>query len=119
MIFLSITYNQIFQIAAVILFAVLIILMVRYLLLSIKEKSYHPVQWNYMMKKRKISETLFQIESTYDDKIRFYNFWFQIERIKRENIQGDFAELGVYKGETAKIIHEMDKSRKFHLFDTF
>ena len=112
-------YNQGFQIAAIILIAASVILMVRYLFLSLKEKSYHPAQWAFMSKKKKISETLIQLEKTYDDKIRFYNFWFQIERIKKENIKGAFAELGVYKGETARIIHEMDKSRKFHLFDTF
>jgi len=112
-------YNLVFEVAAIALIAMLAVLMARYLLLSLKEKSYHPVQWAYLLKKKKISETLVQLEKTYDDKIRFYNFWFQIERIKKENVKGDFAELGVYKGETAKIIHEMDNSRRLHLFDTF
>jgi O-methyltransferase len=119
MIILNTIYNQFFQIAAAILIAVLVILMVRYLLLSFKEKSYYPVQWTHMMKKKKISEKLFMLENNYDDKIRFYNFWFQIERLKNDNIIGAFAELGVYQGETAKIIHEMDNTRIFHLFDTF
>ena len=116
---LNIPYNSIFQIATVVLILVLAVLMFRYLWLSIKEKSYYPEQWAYFLKKKKISETLIQLEKNYDDKIRFYNFWFQIERLKKENVKGSFAELGVYKGETAKIIHEMDNSRKFHLFDTF
>jgi len=112
-------YNQAFQIVAIALFGIVIILMARYLLMSLKEKSYHPEQWAHALKQKKISETLIQLEKTYEDKMRFYNFWFQIERIKKENVRGAFAELGVYKGETAKIIHEMDSSRKFHLFDTF
>ena len=112
-------YSQVFQIATVILIIIVVVLMARYLFLSIKEKSYHPSQWAYMLKKKNISETLVQFEKNYNDKIRFYNFWFQIERLKKENVKGSFAELGVYKGETAKIIHEMDRSRKLHLFDTF
>jgi len=111
--------NSIFQLFVAILVIVSVILMVRYLILSLKEKSYYPEQWSYLLKRNKISKNLVQLEKTYDDKIRFYNFWFQIERLKKENIKGAFAELGVYKGETAKIIHEMDKSRKFFLFDTF
>ena len=43
----------------------------------------------------------------------------QIERIKNSGIAGAFAELGVYKGETARIIHLSDTSRILHLFDTF
>jgi len=112
-------YNQIFQIAAIALIAIALILMVRYLILSLKEKSYYPEQWLYFLKRNEIPKTLVQLENDYDDKIRFYNFWFQIERLKKENIKGSFAEFGVYKGETAKIIHEMDSSRKFYLFDTF
>jgi O-methyltransferase len=34
-------------------------------------------------------------------------------------IEGAFAELGVYKGITAKVIHFMDTNRRFYLFDTF
>jgi len=115
----NIYYNLFFQIITAILIAVLIVLMVRYLLLSIKEKSYHPARWAYLLKNGMIPKTLLELEKNYDDKVRFYNFWFQVERLNRENVKGAFAELGVYKGETAKIIHEMDSDRKFHLFDTF
>ncbi len=34
-------------------------------------------------------------------------------------IEGDFAELGVYRGMTAKLIHHYAPERKLHLFDTF
>src|SRR5208283_590272 len=36
-----------------------------------------------------------------------------------QNIPGRFAELGVYKGHTAKLIHHYAPERKLHLFDTF
>ena len=58
-------------------------------------------------------------ERLYRDKVRFYSFWLIIERLKNEKIKGAFAEVGVYKGETAAIIHLMDNSRPFYLFDTF
>ena len=51
--------------------------------------------------------------------MRFFNFWFQVERLKKKKIAGDFAELGVYKGDTAKIIHHCAPDRELHLFDTF
>lgn len=35
------------------------------------------------------------------------------------NIEGELAELGVYKGYTAKLIHHYVPERKLHLFDTF
>jgi O-methyltransferase len=112
-------YNQVFQFVTIVLIAVVVILMFRYLILSLKEKSWYPEQWLHMLKKKQLSETLIGLEKHYNDKVRFYNFWFQIERLKKENVKGEFAELGVYKGETAKILHMMDNSRKLHLFDTF
>lgn len=46
---------------------------------------------------------------------------FLIETLRdiQENIPGSFAELGVYKGHSAKIIHTMAPDRKLFLFDTF
>ena len=34
-------------------------------------------------------------------------------------IDGDFAELGVYRGITARLIHHYAPDRRLHLFDTF
>ncbi len=34
-------------------------------------------------------------------------------------VEGDFAELGVYKGLTAKLIHHYAPDRRLYLFDTF
>lgn len=42
-----------------------------------------------------------------------------LRTIVEKNIQGDFAELGVYKGHTAKLIHYYAPDRQLHLFDTF
>ena len=35
------------------------------------------------------------------------------------NIEGDIAEVGVYKGGSAKLICEIKNQKHFHLFDTF
>lgn len=82
-------------------------------------KSYKPFWWMQQVKNKTLNSTLQNLENRCSDKVRFYNFWFQIERLKREQVPGSFAELGVYKGETACWIHAMDPERVFHLFDTF
>jgi len=78
-----------------------------------------PYKWTAALKKGEVSANLQKLEKKYQDKVRFYNLWLQTERIKRDKIPGDFAELGVFQGETAKIIHEMDPERPLRLFDTF
>lgn len=78
-----------------------------------------PHAWEAAVKKGAISTKLKKTERFYRDKVRFYTFWFQIERLKNKQIIGAFAEVGVYKGETAKMMHLMDPSRRLHLFDTF
>ena len=42
-----------------------------------------------------------------------------LRTIEESNIEGDFAEVGVYKGFTAKLIHYYAPARRLHLFDTF
>lgn len=78
-----------------------------------------PPEWEYMFSKHQLDKALLKISRRYPDKYRFYNFWMQIRRIEMENIPGDFAELGVYKGESARAIHCMAPMRTLHLFDTF
>ncbi|MCE3280413.1 MAG: hypothetical protein K0S44_2604 [Bacteroidetes bacterium] len=78
-----------------------------------------PYTWEQGLKNKTISKELRSLEFQTRDKVRFYTLWFQIERLKRNNVPGDFAELGVYKGVTANILYEMDNTRKLHLFDTF
>ena len=82
-------------------------------------KSYQPKEYKNKIHSGHVSIKLKKAESKYGDKTRFFNFWFQVERLKKENVQGAFAELGVYRGDSAQVIHLMDSSREFHLFDTF
>jgi len=42
-----------------------------------------------------------------------------LRQIVERGIPGDFAELGVFKGRTAKLIHYYAPERTLHLFDTF
>lgn len=39
--------------------------------------------------------------------------------IKERNIQGEMAELGVFRGEFSKVMNELFPDRELHLFDTF
>jgi O-methyltransferase len=93
--------------------------MIYYVYTILFDKDYQPKQWKYAKKYGIISKKLLKAERNYPDKVRFFNFWFQVERLKHENIAGAFAELGVYKGNSAYILHLMDAEREFHLFDTF
>ena len=106
------------QLLSIILIGIVLYIGVYILLPSWSYKINKPHKWVEEAKKSIPSE-LKAIEQNYDDKVRFYTFWFQIERLKKEKIKGAFAELGVYKGETARFTHLMDDSREFHLFDTF
>ncbi len=110
---------NLFQIISSLLVLLVLILLVRYVWGIFFDKNYQPVEWEHERKKGLISKELISLERNYPDKVRFFNWWFQVERLKRDGVPGDIAELGVYKGESAKIIHLMDPSRKFHLYDTF
>ncbi len=106
------------------LISIVLVLIFLFLAFKIMETSWSykiskPHNWEHAVKVGLVSKELIKIERTYRDKVRFYNLWFQTERLKRMKIQGAFAELGVYKGETALMLHQMDASRRLHLFDTF
>lgn len=51
--------------------------------------------------------------------IRYSTIALAITNLNTEGIDGNFAELGVFRGNTSKIIHMIDPNRKFYLFDTF
>ncbi|MBI5346575.1 MAG: class I SAM-dependent methyltransferase [Chlamydiae bacterium] len=53
------------------------------------------------------------------DFVRLLFFIFNVEEILKENILGAFAELGVYKGHSAKILHSLAPQKNLYLFDTF
>ena len=78
-----------------------------------------PFEWEKAVKNKKVSKKLRAVERRFRDKVRFYNLWFQVERLRKSSIVGSFAELGVHTGVTARAIHYMDRKRQFYLFDTF
>ncbi|MFT3740800.1 MAG: TylF/MycF/NovP-related O-methyltransferase [Breznakibacter sp.] len=82
-------------------------------------KLFKPYMWLDYVKQKQVPKTLVRTERKEKDRIRFYMLWQQLERIVRHQVPGNLAELGVYKGETAKVIHHMLPDRKFYLFDTF
>ncbi len=42
-----------------------------------------------------------------------------ITMLEREHVPGAFAELGVWRGNSAKVIHTLAPARRLYLFDTF
>jgi len=110
---------SLFQIVNFTLILVLVILFIRYVWIVFFSGDDQPVQWREAIKNGLVSSDLKRLKRRYPDKVRFFNWWFQAERLKKENIAGVFAELGVYKGDSARILHRLDPGRPFHLFDTF
>jgi O-methyltransferase len=53
------------------------------------------------------------------DDVRYAFLALAIQRLKNENIDGAFAELGVYRGFTSKFMHQQAPDRRLYLFDTF
>ena len=82
-------------------------------------KVYKPYLWLDEIKKKHHTKTIIQIERKFKDKNRFYALWYLLKQIDENNIAGAMAELGVYKGETAKLIHHMAPYRDLFLFDSF
>ena len=108
-----------FQIINLVIILVVFVFLIRYVWDIFFSENYSPVAWQYSKKAGKISRRLQKLEKKYPDKVRFFNFWFQVERLRKDKVPGAFAEAGVYKGESAKLLHHMDPARVLHLFDTF
>lgn len=53
------------------------------------------------------------------DLTRLYSLFLNLKACLRRCPAGAMAELGVYKGNSAKILHKLAPDRKFYLFDTF
>jgi O-methyltransferase len=113
---MNLTLFQIINYSLVFLLAVLFI---RYLWIVYVHRANQPVQWQHAIKNGLISARLRKMERNYPDKVRFFNWWFQVQRLRQSHIPGVFVELGVYRGDSAAILHQMDPTRPFHLFDTF
>jgi O-methyltransferase len=60
-----------------------------------------------------------EIDTNYFDYIRLSTLELISFEIKRKNLVGNAAELGVYKGKFAKYINQFLPDRKLYLFDTF
>lgn len=110
---------SLFQLANFILILIFLILFVRYLWIVITSRDRQPVAWQEALKSGRVSRELKRMKRGYPDKVRFFNWWLQAERLKMERVPGVFVELGVYKGDSARVIHHLDPGRPFHLFDTF
>lgn len=110
---------SIIQTLYIVLSIVLLFLGFKYLETFWSYKISKPFAWENAVVKKLVSKELIKIERTFRDRVRFYNLWFQVEQLKKNSIPGAFAELGVYHGETAKAIHQMDEKRKLYLFETF
>jgi O-methyltransferase len=110
---------SIFQIVNYTLILLLLILFIRYLWIVYISRDTQPVQWQDAVKNGRISSLLKRMSRKYPDKARFFNWWFQVERLKRERVPGVLVELGVYQGDSARVIHHLYPDRPFHLFDTF
>lgn len=110
---------SLFNIIQLGLLAILLAYFIYFVYTMLFNRSYQPLVWKKHISEGIITKELKKAEKKYSDHNRFFNFWFQVERLKSANVLGSFAELGVYKGDSANIIHLMDPSRDFHLFDTF
>lgn len=53
------------------------------------------------------------------DLVRLYFLLNQIDYLKSNNILGQIAEVGVFKGTTSRLFHEAFPDKKILLFDTF
>ena len=53
------------------------------------------------------------------DPVRYATLALAINQVKKNDIAGCFAEVGVWRGDTSKIIHMLAPERIFYLFDTF
>ncbi len=82
-------------------------------------KLFKPFVWLDQNKNKEVSPIVKKCERSFKDKNRFYTIWFEIERLKKYKIDGELAEVGVYKGETAKVIHHLMPEKKLFLFDSF
>jgi O-methyltransferase len=109
----------VYNLLNIILIVTLIAFSVYYIWDWIKGSDRLPVSWAEANKRGLVSEKLIKIYRSYPDKSRFMMIWLQMQRLDKESIKGDIAELGVYRGETAALLHALAHDRDLHLFDTY
>jgi O-methyltransferase len=54
-----------------------------------------------------------------DDYFRHATLGLAVQRVLDEGIEGAFAEVGVWRGETSALLHRLAPERRLYLFDTF
>jgi O-methyltransferase len=64
-------------------------------------------------------ETVKRLVKAAPDPVRFSTIAMALMRLEREHIEGDLAEVGVYRGELSRLIATVRPDRKLYLFDTF
>jgi O-methyltransferase len=101
------------------LILVFIILLIRYIWITYISYDPRPADWRHALKEKRVSSRVRKLVAGYADSARSYHWWLQVERLRREGVPGVFVELGVYKGDSARILHALDPERPLHLFDTF
>ena len=72
---------SVFQIIQIVLLAIILFYLIYYVYTVLFDKKYQPKAWLEASKKGLISKGLQKAERNYPDKVRLFNFWFQIERI--------------------------------------
>ena len=110
---------SLFQLTNIILVALLLFLALRFLWMALFHPVNQPAAWKEARRAKRVPVSLIRLERFYPDKVRFFSWWLQTERLHRDKVPGAFAELGVYKGDSARLFHLMDPARKLYLFDTF
>lgn len=110
---------SLFQLPNLVLIALLLFLLMRFLWMIITDPVNHPPSWKEARRANAVPGQLARLERFYADKVRFFTWWIQVDRLRRDHVPGAFAELGVYKGESARLLHLMDPTRTFYLLDTF
>ncbi|HNX86094.1 MAG TPA: TylF/MycF/NovP-related O-methyltransferase [Bacteroidales bacterium] len=78
-----------------------------------------PLKWKQAIKLGRVSDVVRKLEKQYPDKARFYSWWLVMEQLKEDKVPGDLAEVGVYQGDSARVLHHLAPERVLHLFDTF
>jgi len=97
----------------------IVVMGIMLIMLNYLYRSKVPVALTHAIKNGMVSKKIKKLRHRYPDKSRFYIFWLQNERLKSDKIPGAFAEVGVYRGDSATILHELDPERELYLFDTF
>jgi O-methyltransferase len=54
-----------------------------------------------------------------DDYFRYVTLGLAAQRVLDERVEGAFAEVGVWRGETSVFLHRVAPERRLYLFDTF